>query len=205
MAEKRKKPPRRGRPRSPEVDQAILEAALDLLAESGWEGMAMEAIAQRGGVGKAAIYRRWSSKAAVLAAAVDNLVSEIRIPDMGTIREDLMALMTGAVTLYRGRAGRLMPGLVSAMAQEPAVAKAVRNGFLAERRDALREVLERGVRRGELRADIDRDLALDVLGGPLFYRLLVTGGPVDHDLGAGTVDVMLNGFAPADHLTAEEG
>ncbi|MEX1184412.1 MAG: TetR-like C-terminal domain-containing protein [Gemmatimonadota bacterium] len=86
-------------------------------------------------------------------------------------------------------------GLVSAMAEHEAVASAVREGFLAARRAALRSVLGRGVDRCELRRDIDLELALDFLGGPLFYRLLVTGGPLDDRLAEGTVDIMLRGLA----------
>lgn len=183
-----------GRPRSERVHRAILDAALGLLADEGWGGVTMEGIAERAGVGKATIYRRWKSREAVLAAAVERLVGEIGLPDTGTIAGDLLELMRRAVALYRGRSGRLVPGLVSAMAQHAGVAEAVRGAFLAPRRAALREVLERAVRRGELRGDIDRELALDFLGGPLFYRLLITGGPLDEALAEGTVDVMIRGL-----------
>lgn len=184
-----------GRPRSEETHRAILGAALELLAEHGWRGFTMRGIAARAGVGKAAIYRRWESREAVLAAAVEGMVSEIGLPDSGSIRGDLLELMRRAVSLYGGAAGRLMPGLVSAMAEHEEVATAVRETFLGPRRAALREVLERGVERGELREDIDRDLALDFLGGPIFYRLLITGGPLDESLAEGTVDVMLRGLS----------
>lgn len=184
-----------GRPRSPRVHESILQATLALLAERGWDGLTMEGIAGRAGVGKAAIYRRWSGREEVLAAAVEAEVARIAIPDTGTARGDLERLMERAVALYRGDTGRMMPGLVAAMARHPPVAEAVRTGFLASRRAALREVLERGVERGELRADLDRELALDFLGGPLFYRLLVTGAPLDSALARGTVDVLLDGLA----------
>ena len=72
----------------------------------------------------------------------------------------------------------------------------MRKGFLAGRRGALREVLDRGIERGDLRGDLDIDLALDVLGGPLFYRLLITGGPIDEQLAEGIVELILIGFAP---------
>jgi AcrR family transcriptional regulator len=155
----------------------------------------MQGLADRAGVGKAAVYRRWKSREAVLTAAVEGMVSEIGLPDSGSIRGDLLELMHRAVVLYRGVAGRLMPGLVSAMARHDEVAAAVREAFLGPRRSALREVLERGVERGELRPDVDRELALDFLGGPLFYRLLITGGPLDESLVEGTVDVLLRGHA----------
>lgn len=158
----------------------------------------MQRVADQAGVGKAAIYRRWKSREAVLAAAVEGMVSEIGLPDTGSVREDLLELMRRAVALYGGASGGVLPGLVAAMAQHEEVATAVRETFLAPRRAALREVFERAVERGELRPDIDRELALDFLGGPLFYRLLITGGPLDEVLAEGTVDVMLRGLASDD-------
>jgi Tetracyclin repressor-like, C-terminal domain len=122
---------------------------------------------------------------------------EIAIPDTGSTREDLVVLMREAVDLYRGSlAGRLMPNLVGAMAQKPELARAVRESFLAGRRAALAGVLQRGVERRDLRPDLDVDLALDVLGGPLFYRLLITGGPLDEQLAEGVADLIVRGFAP---------
>ena len=76
------------------------------------------------------------------------------------------------------------------------LARAVRDDFLAGRRSALAEVLRRGIERGDLRCDLDLELALDVLGGPLFYRLLVTGGPIDEQLAEGVADLILRGFSP---------
>ena len=131
---------------------------------------------------------------ASVAALVD---AEIMVPDTGSTHADLLALMREAVELYRGSlAGRLMPNLVSAMAQRPELARVVREGFLTRRRFALTEVLRRGVDRGDLRPDLDLELALDLLGGPLFYRLLVTGGPLDEQLAYGVAGLILRGFAP---------
>ena len=105
--------------------------------------------------------------------------------------------MHDAVHVYGSApAAQAMPALIAAMNRDPALARATREGFLATRRDALQQVLERAVNRGDLRADLDIELALDVLGGPLFYRLLVTGGPIDTQLAEGVVDLLLHGFAP---------
>jgi hypothetical protein len=82
------------------------------------------------------------------------------------------------------------------MSRDPRLARAVRTGFLARRRAALKEVVERGAARGDLRADLDHELVLDVFGGPLFYRLLITGGPIDERLAEGVVDLVLRGFGP---------
>ena len=89
-----------------------------------------------------------------------------------------------------------MPSLVEAMSRDAELARLVREGFLAGRWRALRAVLERGIERGDLRGDLDVELALDVLGGPLFYRLLITGGPIDEQLAEGVVELILRGFAP---------
>jgi AcrR family transcriptional regulator len=187
-----------GRPRDARADRAILEATRDLIAELGVYEFRTEDVAARAGVGKGAIYRRYGSKDELVTAVIAGLVSgEIAVPNSGSTREDLLALMREAVALYRGPlAGRLMPNLIGAMAQKPQLAKTVREGFLASRRAALGEVLRRGVERGDLRADLDLELALDVLGGPLFYRLLVTGGPIDERLAEGVADLMLRGFSP---------
>jgi AcrR family transcriptional regulator len=186
-----------GRPRDERADEAILLATLELMAESGARDLRMDDVAGRAGVGKATIYRRYRSKDELIAAAIADLVSEISIPDTGTTRADLLALMRGAVEVYRGslEAG-VMPSLVEAMSRDPELARLVRGEFLARRRAALQVVLERGVERGDLQRDLDIDLALDVLGGPLFYRLLITGGPIDERLAEGVVELILRGFAP---------
>jgi AcrR family transcriptional regulator len=187
----------RGRPRDERADRAILSATLDLMSEHGVDGLRTDDVADRAGVGKATIYRRYRSKDELVTAAVATLVSEITVPDAGSTRVDLLALMRGAVDLYSGsRAAGLMPSLVTAMRKSTALARTVREGFLAGRRAALREVLERGVARGDLDRDLDFELALDVLGGPLFYRLLITGGPIDERLAEGVVELILTGFAP---------
>ena len=192
-----------GRPRDERADRAILSAALELMAEHGVDGLRTDDVADRARVGKATIYRRYRSKEELVAAAVGALVSEIAVPheglmrEEGSTREDLLALMRGAVDLYTGAlAAGLMPSLVAAMRKSPELARTVREGFVAGRRAALREVLERGVARGDLASDLDFELALDVLGGPLFYRLLITGGPIDERLAQGVVELILTGFAP---------
>lgn len=190
--------PQIGRRRDPRTDAAILRATLELIAERGVHGFRTQDVAKRAGVGKGAIYRRHRSKDDLVMASVAALVDqEIVVPDTGSTRADIDALMHEAVELYRGALpGRLMPNLVSAMAERPELARAVREGFLVRRREALTAVLLRGVERGDLRRDVDIELVLDILGGPLFYRLLITGGPLDDQLAEGVTDLILRGFAP---------
>jgi len=187
-----------GRPREERADRAILRAVIELIAAQGVRDLRMDDVADRARVGKATIYRRYRSKHELVTAAVSALVSEIAVPDSGSTRADLVALMHSAVEVYSGsvEAG-VMPSLVDAMSRDVELARRVREGFLAGRRAALRAVLERGVARGDLRADLDLELALDVLGGPLFYRLLITGGAIDRKLADGVVELILRGFAPA--------
>jgi AcrR family transcriptional regulator len=186
------------RPRDARADRAILAAALELIAERGVADVRMNEVADRAGVGKAAIYRRYRSKDELVAASIAAVVREITVPDTGSTRADLLALLREAVRVYSSPvAARAMPRLVEAMSRDPALAHAVRDGFLAGRRAALRAVLERGIDRSDLRPDLDLELALDVLGGPLFYRLLITGGPIDEQLAQGIVDLILRGLAPA--------
>jgi AcrR family transcriptional regulator len=185
----------RGRPRSTAAHEAILGATLALLREVGYDALTIEGIAARAEVGKKTIYRHWSSREELIADAVKRIVNEIRIPDTGSTKSDLLALMRDAVRVYRDPDNaRLMPGLIAAMARSERIADIVRSGFLADRRRAIAQVLERAVARGDFRSTFDRELALDVLGGPLFYRLLITGGPIDDRLARNVVDLMLNGF-----------
>jgi AcrR family transcriptional regulator len=189
-----------GRPRDARADRAILDTTLELIAERGVHAFRTEDVASRAAVGKGAIYRRYRSKDELVTAAVATLVGEeIAVPDTGSTRGDLLVLMREAVDLYSSALpARLMPKLIAAMAEQPELARAVREGFLAGRRAALSAVLRRGVERGDLRPDLDLELALDVLGGPLFYRLLVTGGPIDEQLAEGVADLILRGFAPGE-------
>jgi AcrR family transcriptional regulator len=157
----------------------------------------MDDVADRAGVGKATIYRRYRSKDELVSDAIATLVSEITIPDTGSTRADLRALMTQAIELYSGSlAARLMPAVLEEARRRPELASTVRDQFLAGRRAALSAVLKRGVWRGDLHQGLDLELALDVLAGAIFYRLLVTGGPIDDRLAEGIVELVLRGFAP---------
>ena len=186
-----------GRPREARADRAIIAATLELMAERGAHALRMDDVAARAGVGKATIYRRYRSKEQLVTDAVGALVSEIEIPDSGSTRTDLLVLMREAVDLYSGSlAAGLMPTVIDEMSRNAEFAAVARDQVLTARRAALRSVFDRGVARGDLRSDLDVELALDVLGGAVFYRLLVTGGPIDERLAENVVDLILRGFAP---------
>jgi len=194
-----------GRPRDARADRAILTAALELMAEHGVQALRVDDVATRARVGKATIYRRYRSKDQLVTEAVGGLVDEeIEIPDSGSTREDLLVLMREAVELYSGTlAAKLMPSIVDEMSRNAELAAIARDRFLTRRRAALRVVFDRGIERGDLRRDLDVEFALDVLAGPLFYRLLITGGPIDDGLARAVVELILRGLAPVPPRTTK--
>jgi AcrR family transcriptional regulator len=196
MERKRIESPRTpGRPRSDEAHEAILDAALAVLRDVGLDGVTMEGVAARAGVGKATVYRRWSSKEAMVTEAVARIVETLPVPDTGDTDSDVLALMLDSAELYRDPATvPLLSGLVAAMVRSPSIASAVLSGFHAIRRDALLAILTRGITRGDLPAHTDVGLAIDLLNGPLFYRALWTGEPVDEPFTGAAVRAVLRGL-----------
>jgi AcrR family transcriptional regulator len=175
------RPGHRAERRSERARRAILNAADDLLVEVGYAGVTIEGIAARAGVGKQTIYRWWSSKADVL---MDNFStdarSELALPDLGSVREDLLAYLRQlALFLTEAPAGAVLTALIGQAQHDRAMAATFRDSHLAEHRERERTLLWRGIARGELPADLDVDTALAELIGPVYYRVLVTGEPVD--------------------------
>ena len=186
-----------GRPRSAAAHEAILAAAIALTREVGFDALAMDAVAARAGVGKATVYRRWKTKESLIAEALERFARAIPVPDTGAVEDDLRTVMRGTMRMYQDPAtAALLSGLVAAMARSASIAKAVRSGFVAARRDAMHQVLERGIARGELARGTDIQLALDLLSGPLLYRALISGRKIDARMIRGIVGVVLRGFAP---------
>lgn len=185
----------RGRPRSTEANDAILTAAIALVREVGYDDVTVEAIADRAGVGKATIYRRWPSKEPIVTAAIGRIVSVIPIPDTGALRGDLRLLMRSAARMYGDPATRLLlSGLVAAMARSPAIAVAVRSGFVGAWRGAVGQVVERAAGRGELRRGVDAGFVNDLLSGPLLHRFLIEGGEIDEAFTRRVVDAVARGL-----------
>jgi AcrR family transcriptional regulator len=160
-----------GRPRDPEVDRRIAQAALDLFADAGWAGFAMEAVARLAGVGKASLYLRWSSKEALLADAVTLRLARVADVDTGTLHGDLVELATQMLDIYAGDTGRAALRLGLEAAAIPGVAE----HYEAMRRAqtlAARAIVRRGIDRGELAAGTSVTLLLDTLvGGAMMHAL----------------------------------
>ncbi len=170
--------PCRGRPRCPEVHRKILSSVLDLLSEAGYGALTMEAVAARAEVGKASLYRRWAGKGALVMEALLEHFSSVPLPETGSAINDLLLQMRGVAELLTGQPGRNLGCLIAASHDDPELAKAFCQ-FMCQRRDLARGILKRGQERGELRADLDFEVTLDALFGPLHYRLLVTKAPLD--------------------------
>ncbi|MCU1502318.1 MAG: transcriptional regulator, TetR family [Ilumatobacteraceae bacterium] len=189
----REDPKRRGRPRDEACGPTILEATLDVVAEVGFAGFTVDAVAQRAGVGKATIYRRWASKEVLMLEAWQSCVAPLPDPDTGTLRGDL-AVMFNAVN--HGRPDdvmrRIFPQMIAASKVNPDVAEAYRT-FIEERRRPLQGVLARAVERGELAPKTDLSLIHDLLVAPLMYRWMVSDGDVGPDVVASIIDVVLTG------------
>jgi AcrR family transcriptional regulator len=149
----------------------------------------MEAVAARAGVGKATVYRRWSSKEELLTDAVRAVARDVEAPDLGSVRDDYLALTRQAAATLSAKGGRLMPQLMLGSADDPELHRLCRRVLVDPRRAALRAVLARGVARGELRADLDLDLGVDLLIGPIIYRALISGG-YGEAVAAGATDVV---------------
>jgi AcrR family transcriptional regulator len=184
-----------GRPRDPSRDHVIMEATLELLAEEGYSHLSMEGVAHRAGVGKTTIYRRWHTKTALVVDALEQLSSNKVIPTGGTVRERLTQLLTEMLRhLRRGRGAQVMAALVGEIPRDPELAEAVRAVFLRKRQGTAFRLLQEGVANGELRPDLDMELAADLLMGPPILRRLLTGGPLEPDLAARIVAYLYDGW-----------
>jgi AcrR family transcriptional regulator len=166
--------------RSEQARQAVLEAADDLLVERGFAGVTIEGIASRAGVAKQTVYRWWPSKVDILLDTfIDDMAQHLTPVDHGELGVDLRAhLGNVAVFLSESPSGAVFRALVGQAQHDPAMATRFREDYLLQQRLRDRLPLEWAVRRGQLSADTDLDLAVDRLMGPVYYRVLVTGSPV---------------------------
>ena len=165
-----------GRPRDPEVDRRIAQAALDLFADAGWAGFAMEAGARRAGVGKASLYLRWSSKEALLTDAVTLRLARVADVDTGTLHGDLVELATQMLEIYAGDTSRAALRLGLEAAAIPGVAEHYEAMRRAQTR-AARALVRRGLDRGELAPGTSVTLLLDTLVGGAMVHVMAARPP----------------------------
>ncbi|HVM56118.1 MAG TPA: TetR/AcrR family transcriptional regulator [Gaiellaceae bacterium] len=185
-------------PNRPRSEQAILDATRELLAEGGVRKLTVEGVAARSGVAKTTIYRHYRGKHELaLAVLIDMVEQVVSTPDLGDTRAELVGFVDAAVTILGTTLmGRAMQGLVSDLATDHDLATAFRERVVAMRIAEADRLLARGIERGDLRADTDVELAHELLFGPVYYRLLLSGAPLDDGLAGRVVDAVLAAFKP---------
>lgn len=184
-----------GRPRDASRDTAILEAALDLLAEVGYDDLTTAEVARRAGAGKATIYRRWPSKAELVVAAVARMGGDPPrledLPDTGTLRGDLAALFRPQTPAETERSLGVMRGLTSLLSQSSDLAEAASGAMVGPFVESQRLLMQRAVERGEVPADADVATVARITPAMTAYRLAVERRPVDVDELMHLVDVVV--------------
>jgi AcrR family transcriptional regulator len=186
--------PQVGRRPSPDTAKAILYATREVLAEAGVHGLTVEAVAARSGVAKTTIYRRWRSRDELaLAVLIEMVHDQVRsVPDRGNTKDQLVAFVGGAIRILNSTLmGRVMQGLVSELATNQQLALGFREEVVARRVAELTRLLELGIERGEIRPDANIKMANELLFGPIYYRLLLSGEPLNTKLAERLVDSYL--------------
>ena len=187
----------RGRRRSERSHEAIVTATQALLVERSYSEVTIEGVAARAGVGKQTIYRWWPSKAALVLEAY--LAGQEAIPppeERATTREDVRALLGWLIAvLAEPTGGHVIAGLVGDLQRDADLAEGFHRNVVPARREAMLAALSRGRERGEIRADADLELAVDALHGAVFYRLLLSGEPLDAAFVERLADQTLAGLA----------
>jgi AcrR family transcriptional regulator len=178
-------------PRRSRREAAILEATIALLGELGFGGLTIDGIAARAGVGKATIYRHWSSKAEVAVEAFRSFIPPLEDPDTGSFAEDARQVLHQIVDgLSNSPLAGILPSLVEAAERDPEVERLFKD-FGAARRAVFRRVFARATDRGELREGLDPDVAIDLLVGPIFTRRLITRAAITKKHANAVLDLVL--------------
>src|SRR5689334_23374677 len=197
--------PLRGRPRSEKARKAVLDAAAELLLARGPSAVSMDAVAERAGVSKATIYRWWPTKESL---ALDALFTEWSAVspysrDTGTLRGDLLALLRPWARLISSRPyGRVLAALLTQVQTDPVFAAEYRHRVVEPRRDQARAIFRRAIERGEIPADTKVEVALDLLYGPFYHRLLHGHAPLTDRFTQNVIEMALSGIQPAADRTA---
>lgn len=171
---------KKGRPRNAATEQAILAASYDLLLETGFGAITVEKIAERAKVSKATIYKWWPNKAAVVMDSfLSAAMSRLPVPDTGSVLNDIIIQVSNLANFLISREGKVINELIAEGQSDVKLAEEYRTRYFNPRRLDSRRILERGVQRGELKKDLDIELCIDLIYGPVFYRLLITGEQLD--------------------------
>jgi AcrR family transcriptional regulator len=187
--------PRPGRRRDHTRDSEILDAAIEVLAETGYDGMTIDMVAARAKAGKATLYRRWSSKAELVIDAVacmkKNDIDPALMPDTGTLRGDLLALIKPHTIADNERKLRVMAGLMSMLSRDPDLAEAVNQAIVEPRVAVTRVLMRRAADRGEISPGCDIETLSLIVPSMVIFRVLVLKRPVDRAFLVSLIDGVL--------------
>jgi AcrR family transcriptional regulator len=187
--------PKLGRKRDHTRDPEILDAALEVLAETGYDGMTIDMVAARAKAGKATLYRRWSSKGELVIDAVACMkkgdLDYAQLPDTGTLRGDLIAMIKPHSIDDGEKKLQIMAGLMSMLSRVPELAEAANAAIVEPRAAANRILMRRAVDRGEISADCDIDVLSLVTPSMAAYRVLILRKPVDREFLVSLIDGVL--------------
>jgi AcrR family transcriptional regulator len=192
-----------GRPRSEQARVAILHSTLELLGENGFFELTIEDVAAHADVGKATVYRWWPNKAALIADAfASSATRKLHFPDTGSVRTDMSQQMRQLVKIFRSRRGRIVSAILGGGQSDRDLIAAFRERFLRPRRQEAYATLRRGILRGELRENVDLDLLLDSLYGPIYMRFLIRHDKLTSDFVDSLCELVLSGAHPNRKLRA---
>ncbi len=172
---------RLGRPRSQETDQAILETALRLVSAKGFRAVTVDQIAAKAGVGKMTVYRRYPNKSTLVMHALLTLVGpQTEFPIAGRALYNLRQQLSRQAEFFCSKYGRLIRSLLAEAQSDDELSRAFRDGWILPRRWGVLATLQSALEEGDLRKDINFEVAVDVLYGPFYYRLLLGTGALDN-------------------------
>jgi AcrR family transcriptional regulator len=175
-------PKAKGRQRSPESEAAVLGATAELMKTTPLRDLTIEQIARRAGVGKATIYRWWSSKAAVaLDAYLKLMARDVAIPNTGSFLQDITLQLQSVTRFYKSKEGSAFRQFLAEAQSDPQFQQIFLDRFLSPHRVTIRSIWDRGVDRGEIVPDVDIDMAMDIVYGPMIFRLLAGHGELNDD------------------------
>ena len=188
-------PKRRGRQRSAVAETAVLKATMELLEDRPLSSVTAEDIASKAGVSKATLYKWWPNKNRIaLDAFLARMAEDVPIPDSGSARLDFLEQLKNAIRFYTSQRGRVLSQFIAEGRSDPELLKAFRERFQEPRRKAVQVTWEHGVARGELRADIDAGTVIDLLFGPIVYRLMTEHGPLNDAAAEMLVEAVFTGI-----------
>jgi AcrR family transcriptional regulator len=195
----------RGRQRSLEAEASILKAALDLLGRRTLRQVTADAIARRAGVSKATIYKWWPNKNLVaLDAYLGGMTERVAMPDTGCAELDFTVQLKSVTAFYKTPLGRLFCQFIAEGQSDAGFLALFRERFLYARRDAARVMWRRGVDRGEIRKEIDSEIVLDLIYGPMVFRLLAGHGSLNDRESEAMIDAIFGGLRHPDYRCSKK-